>query len=109
MSADAFLDTNVFVYSIGESDPGKAAIARGLIDNCLRSRRGKVSYQVVQEFCNVVLRKAVRPLRTEDLDDFLQTVFRPMLAVESSLELFRQGLVVPQPPRLAWYDALIVA
>jgi predicted nucleic acid-binding protein len=57
MSARFFLDTNIFVYSFDASSPKKAAESRKLIRSAIQTRNGIVSYQVVQEFFNVALRR----------------------------------------------------
>lgn len=46
----SFLDTNVLVYSDDPRDPAKQATALDLIKDHLRSRRGVVSLQVLQEY-----------------------------------------------------------
>jgi predicted nucleic acid-binding protein len=48
MSAEYFLDTNVF-YSFDEAAPVKRDIARKLTADALRHNSGFVSWQVVQE------------------------------------------------------------
>src|ERR1700676_3817383 len=57
MSGRFFLDTNIFVYSFAASSPKKAAQARKLIRSAIQTRGGIVSYQVVQEFFNIELRR----------------------------------------------------
>lgn len=112
MSADDtryFLDTNIFVYALHPEVPGKAARAQDLIETAITSGRGVVSYQVVQEFFSVALRKFSHPIARSDHDRTLSQTFRPLLAVESSLALFRQALDLHRASRLSWYDALIVA
>ena len=44
-----FLDTNVLVYSFDLTSPDKQRIAQGLIAESLRTQRGVISSQVVQE------------------------------------------------------------
>lgn len=62
MSADYFLDTNVLVYSFDENAPAKQDAARQLIAGALRQGCGVISWQVVQEFLNVVLHKWEKPM-----------------------------------------------
>jgi len=57
MSGKFFLDTNIFVYSFDANLPKKAAQATKLIRKGIETRGGIVSYQVVQEFLNVALRR----------------------------------------------------
>ena len=109
MSARFFLDTNIFVYSFDASSPKKAAQARKLIRTALETRGGIVSYQVVQEFFNVALRRFARPMSRVDAEQYLSTTFRPLLSVHSSQALFAEALGIAARFRLPWYDSLIVA
>ncbi len=109
MSARFFLDTNIFVYSFDSSAPAKRERALGLIRHAVTTGVGVVSYQVVQEFFNVALRRFSRPMSADDAQQYLATVFRPLMAVESSLGLMRQGLHIRSRYSLSWFDALIVS
>jgi predicted nucleic acid-binding protein len=109
MSDRYFLDTNIFVYSQDERYPEKAKTATKLIRDASLHRVGVVSYQVVQEFFNVVLRKANPPMRHDDAQQYLATVFRPLLAVHSSAALISEAIRIEGRHRLSWYDSLIVA
>jgi predicted nucleic acid-binding protein len=109
MSGRFFLDTNIFVYSFDANAPKKAAQATKLIRKGIETRGGIVSYQVVQEFFNVALRRFVKPMSSVDAEQYLSTTFRPLLAVHSSLALYGQALRIGTRFRLAWYDSLIVA
>ncbi len=109
MSGKFFLDTNVFVYSFDLSSPKKAAQATKLIRKGIETRSGIVSYQVVQEFFNVALRRFAKPMSSSDAEQYLATTFRPLLAVHSSPALYAEGLRILGRFRLAWYDSLIVA
>jgi|SRR5690242_3250364 len=104
-----FLDTNLFVYSLEESEPRKSARARELIRHAIVTGKGVVSYQVVQEFLNVALRRFSTPLLPFDAEHYVSTVFRPLLAVHSSISLYVEALRLQSRSGLAWYDSLIVA
>ena len=54
----AFLDTNVFVYAIDESDPRKHEIARRVIETVADAGEAVVSTQILQEFYVVATRKS---------------------------------------------------
>jgi len=73
------------------------------------SGRGIVSYQVVQEFLNVALKRFEKPLTTSEAEQYLATVFRPLLSVYASQSLFLEALRLSGRYRLSWYDSLIVA
>jgi predicted nucleic acid-binding protein len=40
---------------------------------------------------------------------YLSAVLRPLLAVQSSVGLYGEGLRLQQRYRISWYDALIIA
>lgn len=109
MSARFFLDTNLFVYSLDGSSSAKARRATQLIRQAIATRNGIVSYQVVQEFFNVALRRFTPPMTLPEAEQYLATVFRPLLAVHSSNALYAEALHLQSRHRLAWYDSLIVA
>jgi predicted nucleic acid-binding protein len=103
-----FLDTNIFVYSLDRNAPAKAQKASRLIRQALSTRKGVVSYQVVQEFLNVVLKHSAQPIKTVDAERYLATVFRPLLGVESSSALFSSALQIHSGSGFSWYDSLII-
>ena len=109
MSDRFFLDTNIFVYSFDQRAPEKARRATGLIQRAIETREGIVSYQVVQEFLNVALRRFAEPMTPAEAEQYLATTFRPLLAVHSSHHLFGQALHLSATHSLSWYDALVVA
>ncbi|MCY4088469.1 MAG: PIN domain-containing protein [Actinomycetia bacterium] len=57
MSVDNFLDTNVFIYLLDETDLHKHRSADRLVQQNLGEGSGCISYQVVQETINVVTRR----------------------------------------------------
>ena len=109
MSGRFFLDTNVFVYSFDRDSTAKARRAIQLIHEAVSTRKGMVSYQVVQEFFNVALRRFSQPMTVAEAEQYLATVFRPLMAVHSSQALLSEGLRLKGNHGLSWYDALIVA
>ncbi len=109
MSARFFLDTNVFVYSFDPGAADKQRRATQLIREAVSTRKGIVSYQVVQEFFNVALRRFAQPMSVPEAEQYLGTVLRPLLAVHSSQALISEALRLADRHRLSWYDSLIVA
>ena len=109
MSGRFFLDTNIFVYTFDAGSPKKAAQSAKLIKSAIETRGGIVSYQVVQEFFNVALRRFAKPMSSADAEQYLSTTFRPLLSVHSSPALYGEALRIGARFRLAWYDSLIVA
>ena len=109
MSGKFFLDTNVFVYVFDATAPVKAKKASRLIRNAVESGKGIVSYQVVQEFFNVAFRRFAQPMNAAEAEQYLITVFRPLLAIHSSPALYVEALRIALKHRMAWYDAIIIA
>ena len=54
--------------------------------------QGIVSYQVVQEFFNVALRRFAAPMSVAEAEQYLITVFRPLLAIHSSPSLYVEAM-----------------
>ena len=108
MSDRFFLDTNIFVYSATDDDPAKARIATELIRKAIATHKGVVSYQVVQEFFNLALKRFEHRMNFEDRQEYLARVFRPLLKIHSSLALYEEALRLHTANKLQWYDALIV-
>jgi predicted nucleic acid-binding protein len=104
-----FLDTNIFVYSFDSAAPGKQKKAQELIVKGITARKAIISYQVVQEFFNIALRKFSHPMTVAEAEHYLHTIFQPLLAVHSSHTLFSLAFRLQEGHRLSWYDALIVA
>ena len=109
MSARYFLDTNIFVYSLDATVPPKARRAARLIQEGLETGNGIISFQVVQEFFSVAFRRFAKPMSAFVAEEYLNTTFRPLLAVHSSPALFVSALQVYSWHHFSWYDSLIVA
>jgi predicted nucleic acid-binding protein len=99
----------LFGYSFDGELSRKARKANQLIGDAISSGKGIGSYQVVQEFFNVALGRFEQPMRSEDAEQYLATVFRPLRVVHSSQSLYSEALQVVRRYRFAWYDSLIVA
>jgi len=108
MNGRFFLDTNVFVYSFDRSAAAKARRAAQLIRQAVATRKGIVSYQVVQEFFNVALRRFAQPMTAAEGEQYLGVVFRPLLAVHSFHALYGEAIRLSAKFSLSWYDSLIV-
>src|ERR1039457_4177296 len=109
MNGRFFLDTNIFVYSFDRNSPDKLHRSTQLIRQAAATGKGTVSYQVVQEFFNVALRRFAQPMTVAEAEQYLGTVFRPLLAVQPSQALYSAALRLRDKHRLSWYDAVIVA
>src|SRR5260370_23336543 len=108
MSGRFFLDTNIFIYTFDSKAPAKAKKAVQLIRRAADTGEGIISYQVVQEFFNVALRRFPQPMNVAEAEQYLITVLRPLLAVHSSPAIYFFALRTAGQHRLLWYDSLIV-
>mgnify|MGYP000337782560 CR=1 FL=1 len=109
MGAQRFIDTNVFVYHLNADDARKRAIADSLIRQGLADGSACISFQVVQECLNVVLRKAAVPLTPAQARSYMDAVLLPLTQVAPSATLYRHALELKQRWQFSFYDALIVA
>lgn len=109
MSAKVFLDTNVFIYQLDTSDARKHKIAERLVREALESDRACISYQVVQECLNTVLRKAEVALDAQGARAYLDAVLLPLMKVGASAALYVRALDIQLRWRFGFYDSLVVA
>jgi len=109
MSAEDFIDTNVFIYHLDASDPRKQAIAERIIRQALTGGNACISYQVIQECLNTALRKAQAALDIAQGRAYLETVLAPLLRVSASVALYQRALEVQARWGFGFYDSLIVA
>jgi len=109
VSAELFLDTNVLIYQLGTRDERKHQIAENLIKQALATEAACISFQVVQECLNTVLRKAEVRLDVDDARAWLDTVLVPLVRVVPTPALYRRGLDVQERWKYGFYDSLIVA
>lgn len=109
MSDRYFLDTNIVVYSLDPVDPRKATIAEELVTRGVGSGVGVISYQVVQEFMNVSLRRFQATITVTELELYFLKVLLPMMRVPSSSGLFLEALRLRKANQIEWYDSLILA
>ena len=101
-----FVDSNVFLYALDEADPRKQQSARHWRAELWKSRRGRVSFQVLGEFYVNAVRK--RPAGAEEARAEVRDLlaWNPVIADAALLE---QGWKIQDRYRLSYWDALIVA
>lgn len=109
MSVERFLDTNLFIYQLEATDRDKSPIADALIREAVEMGTACISYQVVQECLNTVLRKAEIPLDITGARAYLDHVLSPLLRVMSSTHLYQRALDIKYRYRYGFYDSLIIA
>jgi predicted nucleic acid-binding protein len=105
MTALVFVDTNVLIYAIDRADLKKQQAAREWRDELWQSRRGRISFQVLQEFYAKVTQKwpAGRDDARAEVRDLL--AWQPVTVDDSILE---KSWKIQDRYRLSFWDALIV-
>jgi predicted nucleic acid-binding protein len=106
MTAPVFVDSNIFLYALDEADPNKQQAARNWRAELWKSRRGRVSFQVLSEFYVNAVR--MRPAAREDA----RAEIRDLLAwkpVATDAALLERGWKLQDRYQLSYWDALIVA
>jgi len=109
MSAEGFIDTNLFIYQLEALDERKSTIAGRIIRQGVETGNACISFQVVQECLNTVLRKAEIPLDSRGARAYLETVLAPLFRVPASIGLYHRSLDIQARYRYGFYDALIIA
>ena len=107
MSAEHFVDSNVFIYLFDETDPVKRQRAEILVRQSVVNETGCISYQVVQETLNVLTQR-IRA-RSEDVAQLLDEILIPLWQIDPTPLLYRRSLSVQTRYRFSFYDSLIVA
>jgi len=80
-----------------------------LVREALESHRGVISYQVVQEFLNVVTSKFQNPISAPDAQIYLTQVLMPLCEVYPDSALYVRALGIAEDDGISFYDSLIVA
>jgi predicted nucleic acid-binding protein len=106
MSATLFVDSNVLVYAVDRRDAEKQRAARAWREALWRTRCGRLSFQVLQEF--YVQSCRLNPEATEQA----RAEVRDLLAWEPVVcdaAVLQAAFDVQHSHRISFWDALIVA
>lgn len=106
MSVPVFVDTNVLIYAVDEFDRRKHEAARAWRAELWKSNRGRISFQVLQEFYAKVTQKwpAAKEDARAEVRDLL--TWKPLTMDGLVLE---RGWKIQDRYKLSFWDALIVA
>ena len=105
-SGRSFIDTNVLIYAEASDEPVKQQAALALLKQLYESASGVLSTQVLQEYCNVALKKLKLPaahIRAQ-LD-----LYEQFEIVQVTPTLIRAGLDLHQTRSVSFYDAIVLA
>jgi len=108
MTGTVFVDTNVLVHVRDRTDERKQRLAASWMAALWESRRGRLSYQVLQEYYVTATRKLDPPREAADAreDVWALRAWKPEPAGYATLET---AWTVQDRFGLSWWDALIVA
>jgi len=106
MTAPVFVDTNVLIYALDDADSKEQAAARLWRAELWRSRLGRISFQVLQEFYVRVTQKwpRARPEARAEVRDLL--AWRP---VSVDARILERAWRIQDRYQLSFWDSLIVA
>lgn len=106
MTGCSFIDTNLLVYAEASDEPEKQKIALSTLKNLYGNASGVLSTQVLQEYCNVALRKlklSPAHIRVQlDLYEQFEVVQVTPLIIRASIDLH-------QTRSVGFYDAMILS
>lgn len=109
MNDKFFIDTNIFVYSFDSSAPHKQKAAQEIIKTSLTTGRGIISFQVIQEFLNVALKKFLTPLSITDARIYYQDILIPLCTIFPGNDFYLHGLDIKERTGFSFYDSLIIS
>ncbi len=103
-----FVDTNVLVYARDSSDPRRQATAASWLEELWRSRTGRISSQVLQEYYVIVTRK-LRPGLPEAMARDDVRALAEWEPIPAGVEVMERAWELEQKHKLSFWDAMIVA
>lgn len=106
MTAPVFVDTNVLIYAVDEANQKKHEAAKLWRAELWKSRRGRISFQVLQEFYANVAQKWPSSRRQAQAEVRNLLAWRP---VPLDAEVLEQAWKVQERYQLSFWDSLIVA
>lgn len=108
MTALIFVDTNVIVYSVDAAQSAKQERAAAWMAEAWKSRRGRVSMQVLQEFYVTVTKRLTPGLDRESARREIRglALWRPTPITPPLVE---RAWSVQDRFGFSWWDSLIVA
>ena len=105
----SFLDTNILVYAFDPKAKFKREYAQLTITRALAARDAVISFQVVQEFLSLALRKFPRPMTQPEAQAYLSQVLIPLCEVFPDASLYSSALSIAGETGWTFYDSLIVS
>jgi predicted nucleic acid-binding protein len=106
MLTRSFIDTNVLVYAEASDAPLKQRAALALLKSLYEESLGVLSTQVLQEYCNVALKKLKLPAQyvRAQLD-----LYEQFEVVQVTPAIIHAGLDIHQTRSVSFFDAIVLA
>ena len=105
----AFLDTNILVYAFEPIASSKRGRAQSLVNQALDAKDAVISFQIVQEFLNVAMRKFPQPMGQSEAQFYLAHVLMPLCEVFPGEALYYEALSIRDETGWSFYDSLMVS
>lgn len=106
MATRSFIDTNVLIYAEASDAPQKQRAALALLKGLYEQNQGVLSTQILQEYCNVALKKlklSAQYVRSQ-LD-----MYEQFEVVQVTPSIIRAGLDLHQTRNISFFDAIVLA
>lgn len=103
-----FIDTNIVIYLFSD-DIEKRDISKTIITNAITNGYGVISFQVIQEFCNVALKKFIKPMTTNECKQFINNFLNPICRVYPNIDLYNYALDIKSETGYSFYDCLMIS
>lgn len=106
MATRSFIDTNILVYAEASDEPAKQKAALALLKQLYEDASGVLSTQVLQEYCNIALKKLKLPPQyvRAQLD-----LYEQFDVIQVTPAIIRTGLDLHQIRSVAFCDAIVLA
>jgi len=106
MGTRSFIDTNILIYAEATDLPEKQRTALTLLKQLFGEACGVISTQVLQEYCNIAIKKLKLPASHVRAQ---LALFEQFEVLQVTPAIIHAGLDLQQTRSLAFYDAIIVA
>jgi predicted nucleic acid-binding protein len=101
------MDSNILIYTFDSYTPHKQEKVRELVAMSLKTQKGIISFQVVQEFLNVATRKFEIPLTSLEAEKYINQVLIPLCNVFANMKLYVKTVKIMERWQYSFYDSLI--
>lgn len=108
MSAKAFIDTNILVYSRDKSEADKQAVALQWLTVLWQQRSGRLSFQTLNEFYVTVTQRLKPGLSRADAQaDIRSLLLWNPVAVDATV--MENAWLIQERYGFSWWDSLILS